>query len=186
MAGDDKSLGRFVLDGILPSPRGVPQVEVTFDIDANGILHVSARDKGTGREQRITIQAGSGLSKDEIDQMKRDADSFAEEDRRRREEIELRNQADTMAYNAEKIVQEQGDKIPADLKSDVETKIQALRQALAGQDGDQVRTALNDLSAAMQRIGSHVYGQGEGGTTEGEPGQAPPEEGTVEGEFREV
>ncbi len=186
MAGDDKSLGRFVLDGILPSPRGVPQVEVTFDIDANGILHVSARDKGTGREQRITIQAGSGLSKDEIDQMKRDADSFAEEDRRRREEIELRNQADTMAYNAEKIVQEQGDKIPADLKADVEAKIQALRQALAGQDGDQVRTALNDLSAAMQRIGTHVYGQSEGGTPEGEPGQAPPEEGTVEGEFREV
>ncbi|TET98909.1 MAG: molecular chaperone DnaK, partial [Dehalococcoidia bacterium] len=122
MAGDDKSLGRFMLDGLLPAPRGMPQIEVTFDIDANGILHVSAHDKGTGREQKITIQAGTGLGQEEIEQMKKDAEAHAEEDRHRREEIELRNQADSLAYTAEKTVREAGDKIPADVRGDLEAR----------------------------------------------------------------
>jgi molecular chaperone DnaK len=188
MAGDNKSLGRFVLDGILPAPRGVPQVEVSFDIDANGILNVSARDKGTGREQKITIVAGSGLSKDEVEKMKTEADTYAEEDRRRREEIELRNQADNLAYTADKTLRDLGDKVPADLNSEVEAKVKAVRDALQGTDSDAVSSAMMALSEAMQRIGAHVYGQQgapppEGG---GEEGPGPAEEGTVEGEFREV
>jgi molecular chaperone DnaK len=187
MAGDNKSLGRFVLDGILPAPRGVPQVEVSFDIDANGILNVSARDKGTGREQKITIVAGSGLSKEEVEKMKTEADTYAEEDRRRREEIELRNQADNLAYTADKTLRDLGDKVPADLHSEVEAKVKAVRDALQGTDNDAVRSAMMALSEAMQRIGAHVYGQGgpppEGG---GEEGPGPAEDGTVEGEFREV
>jgi len=188
MAADNKSLGRFVLDGILPAPRGVPQVEVSFDIDANGILNVSARDKGTGREQKITIVAGSGLSKDEVEKMKSEADTYAEEDRRRREEIELRNQADNLAYTADKTLRDLGDKVPADMHSEVEAKVKAVRDALQGTDTDAVQSAMMALSEAMQRIGAHVYGQQgppppEGG---GEEGPGPAEEGTVEGEFREV
>ncbi|MFQ6019904.1 MAG: molecular chaperone DnaK [Dehalococcoidia bacterium] len=196
MAGDNKSLGRFILDGILPSPRGVPQIEVAFDIDANGILHVSARDKGTGREQKITIQAGSGLSKDEVEKMKQEAESHAEEDRSRREEVELRNQADTLAYTAEKTMQEAGDKVPADVRTEIEDGVRAVREALGAQDVDQVRTAMNNLQESLQKAGSAVYGQP---GPEGQPppegeapeGEAPPEgegegEGTVEGEYREV
>ena len=160
LAGDDKSLGRFILDGILPAPRGLPQIDVSFDIDANGILHVSARDKGTGREQKITIQAGTGLSPEEIERMKADAEAHAEEDRRRREEIELRNQADSLAYTAEKTVRESGDKIPADVRADIEARVKDVRDALAAQaDADRVREALNALSEALQRAGAAVYGQ---------------------------
>jgi molecular chaperone DnaK len=200
MAGDNKSLGRFMLDGILPAPRGMPQIEVTFDIDANGILHVSAHDKGTGREQKITIQAGTGLAPDEIEQMKKDAEAHAEEDRHHREEIEIRNQADSMAYTAEKTVREAGDKIPADVRGDIEARVKDVRDALAAQaDADRIRTALSALSEALQRAGAAVYGQpGAGGPEAGPPpgGEAPGEgggesgaggeEGTVEGEFREV
>jgi molecular chaperone DnaK len=194
MAADDKSLGRFVLDGILPAPRGVPQVEVSFDIDANGILNVSARDKGTGREQKITIVAGSGLSKEEVEKMKTEADTYAEEDRHRREDIELRNQADNLAYTADKTLRDLGDKVPADMHSEVEAKVKAVRDALQGTDSEAVRSAMMALSEAMQRIGAHVYGQQgpppEGGGEEGpgpaEEGPGPAEEGTVEGEFREV
>jgi len=199
LAGDDKSLGRFILDGLLPAPRGMPQIEVTFDIDANGILHVSAHDKGTGREQKITIQAGTGLGQEEIEQMKKDAEAHAEEDRRRREEIELRNQADSLAYTAEKTVRESGDKIPADVRGDIEARVKDVRDALAAQaDADRMRTATSALSEALQRAGAAVYGAGaqagaeagpppEGGEAgaEGE-GEGPAEEGTVEGEYREV
>jgi molecular chaperone DnaK len=192
MAGDDKSLGRFILDGILPAPRGMPQIEVTFDIDANGILHVSARDKGTGREQKITIQAGTGLSEDEIERMKKDAEAHAEDDRRRREEIEIRNQADSLAYTAEKTMSEAGDKIPADVRADIEARVKDVREALGAQaDAETVRSKLTALSEALQRAGAAVYGQpGEeaemGAPPPGEDGEAPAEEGTVEGEFREV
>ncbi len=199
MAADNKSLGRFMLDGILPAPRGMPQIEVTFDIDANGILHVSAHDKGTGREQKITIQAGTGLSQEEVDQMKKDAEAHAEEDRHHREEIELRNQADSMAYTAEKTVREAGDKIPADVRGDIEARVKEVRDALAAQaDADRIRTALTALSEALQKAGAAVYGQpGAGGPEAGPPpeggeapgegeGEGPAEEGTVEGEFREV
>jgi molecular chaperone DnaK len=191
MAQDNKSLGRFMLDGILPAPRGVPQIEVAFDIDANGILNVSARDKATGREQKITITAGSGLSKEEVEKLQREAEAHAEEDRRRREEIETRNMADSMAYNADKILRDQAERIPPEIKSEVEGKTAALRSALTSGTIDQIRSAMNELSESMQKIGAAAYGQagaepppgGEGG--EG-GGQAPPEEGTVEGEYREV
>ncbi|MEX0800951.1 MAG: molecular chaperone DnaK [Dehalococcoidia bacterium] len=194
LAADNKSLGRFILDGILPAPRGAPQVEVSFDIDANGILHVSARDKGTGREQKITIQAGTGLSPDEIEKMKQDAESHAEDDRRRREEIELRNQADSLAYTAEKTVRESGDKIPAEIRADIEAKVKDVRDAVAAQgDSERMRSAVEALSASLQAAGSAVYG-GPGDETEvggappegSEDGETPAEEGTVEGEYREV
>src|SRR3990172_1758042 len=183
MASDNKSLGRFLLDGLLPAPRGMPQIEVAFDLDANGILNVSARDKGTGREQKITITAGSGLSKEEVEKLQREAEVHAGEDRQRREEIELRNSADSLAYGAEKTLRDNADKIPADLKTEVEGKVQAVRTALQGADVDAVRRATDDLNRSMQKIGEAVYGQ----PGEGAPGPAgPAEEGTVEGEFREV
>jgi len=185
MANDNKSIGRFILDGLLPAPRGIPQIEVTFDIDANGILSVSAKDKGTGREQRITITASSGLAKDEIERMTRDAEAHAEEDRRRRDEIEARNIGDSLAYSAEKILREDDGKLPADLKEEVQGKITALRTALEGDDSSAIRSATDDLNQAMQKLGSAVYGQG---GSQGGPGTGPRQgdEGTVEGEFREV
>ncbi len=136
MAADNRTLGRFMLDGILPAPRGVPQIEVTFDIDANGILNVRAQDKGTGKEQKITITASSGLSKDEVNKMQREAEMHAAEDTKRREDIETRNMADTMAYTAEKTLRENKDKIPADLNSEVEAKVAAVKSALQGTDTD--------------------------------------------------
>lgn len=194
MAAENKTIGRFILDGILPAPRGIPQIEVTFDLDANGILNVSAKDKGTGKEQKITITASSGLSKDEVDRLVREAEMHADEDKRRREEIELKNQADALAYSAEKTIQEQGDKIPADLKSEVEGKVAALRSALQGGDVNYIRSTMQDLSTAMQKVGSAVYQQqggqpGQGGPGDQHGGEQPggkPDEGTIEGEFREV
>src|SRR5579885_2794865 len=159
MASENKSIGRFILDGILPAPRGLPQIEVKFDIDANGILNVSATDKGTGREQRITITASSGLSKDEVERMVREAESHADEDRQRREEIELRNNADSLAYTAEKTLRDYGDKVPSDLKSDVESKIAAVRSALQSGNAGSIRSATDDLNQALQRVGQTVYGQ---------------------------
>ncbi len=188
LARDNKSLGRFILDGIPPAPRGVPQIEVTFDIDANGILTVSARDKATGREQKITIQASSGLTKEEVERLRREAELHAAEDARKREEIELRNQADSLAYTAERTLREHGDRVPADLRSEVEGKVQELRTALQGTDLDAVRRAMNALSESMQKIGAAMYSaQGAAAGAGGQSGgQRPPDEGTVEGEFREV
>ncbi|MDT7944425.1 MAG: molecular chaperone DnaK [Dehalococcoidia bacterium] len=186
LARDNKSLGRFILDGIIPAPRGVPQIEVTFDIDANGILHVSARDKATGREQKMIIQPSTGLTKEEIERMKREAELYAEEDRRRREEIELRNQADNLAYTAEKTLREVGEKIPAAIRSEVEEKVQRVREALAGQDITAVRRAMDDLSYSLQRAGAAVYGAQAGVGGEGQQPPGGPESGAVEGEFREI
>ncbi len=196
MAADNRTLGRFMLDGILPSPRGAPQIEVSFDIDANGILSVKAHDKGTGKEQKITITASSGLSKEEVERMQREAEAHAAEDTKRKEEVETRNAADTLAYTAEKTLREQKDKIPSDLNQEVESKIAAVRSALQGTDINNIRQAMQELSNAMQKIGAAVYGQQPpppGGETPGgepPPGTEPPgkegEEGTVEGEFREV
>ncbi len=185
MASDNRTLGRFILDGILPAPRGVPQIEVTFDIDANGILNVSARDKGTGREQKITITASSGLSKEEVEKMRREADKHASEDAKRKEEVEIRNSADTLAYTAEKTLRDHGDKIPADVKRDVDAKIASVKSALQGRDVNAIRRTMQELSDAIQKVGASAYQ---------EPKQPPPgkeepkggEEGTVEGEFREV
>jgi molecular chaperone DnaK len=192
MASENKSLGRFILDGILPAPRGMPQVEVTFDIDANGILNVSAKDKGTGKEQRIVIQASSGLSKDEIDRMVRDAESHAAEDQRRREEIEARNQADSLVYQTEKLLNENGERLPADLKSEAEGRVAALRSAMQSSDAAGIRRAMDELNETMQKLGQAVYSAagagaapGAGGPPPGSPGKGGPA-GTVEGEFREV
>jgi molecular chaperone DnaK len=193
LAAENKTLGRFILDGIPPSPRGIPQVEVTFDIDANGILNVAAKDKATGREQRITITASSGLSKDEIDRMVKEGEMHAEEDRRKREMIEARNHADTLAYTAEKTLRDLGDKVPADVKSEVEGKVAAVRSALQGEDVDYIKRTAEELSQSIQKIGASMYQQ-QGGPTPPPPppggeqqgGQKPDEEGTVEGEFREV
>ena len=194
MAVDNRTLGRFILDGILPSPRGMPQIEVTFDIDANGILNVKAHDKGTGREQKITITASSGLSKENVEQMQREAETHAAEDTQRREEIEARNSADTLAYTAEKTLREQKDKIPSDLNQEVEGKIAAVRSALQGSDIEAIRQATEELNSAMQKIGAAIYQQQPPPPPGAEPpppgGEAPPDkgedEGTVEGEFREV
>ncbi|HEY4034077.1 MAG TPA: molecular chaperone DnaK [Ktedonobacteraceae bacterium] len=189
LARDNKSLGRFRLEGIAPAPRGIPQIEVTFDIDANGILHVTARDKATGREQKVTITASSGLSKDEVERMVREAEQHAQEDRQHREEIEMRNRADSLAYQAERTLQDLGDKVSASLRSDVEDRIRAVRDALAGSDITRIRSAADDLERTMQRIGQEVYSQpgapaGDGaGRSESTPASEP---GTVEGEYHEV
>ncbi len=187
MAADNRTLGRFMLDGILPAPRGVPQIEVAFDIDANGILNVKAHDKGTGREQKITITASSGLSKEEVENMQREAEVHAAEDAKHREELEARNIADTLAYTAEKTLRDQKDKIPSDLNQEVESKVAAVRSALQGTDIDAIRRATQELSDTMQKIGSTVYQQ-QPPPPSGEPpqGKEGGEEGTVDGEFREV
>jgi molecular chaperone DnaK len=198
LARDNKSLGHFRLDGIAPAPRGIPQIEVTFDIDANGILHVSARDKATGREQKITITASSGLSKDEVERMVREAEMHAQEDQRRKEEIETRNRADSLAYQSERTLKDVGDKISSALRSEAEGKIQAVRDALSSNDVARMRSTMADLESTMQRVGQEIYSQagasaGPGGPTGYGPGYGPPggptppnEPGTVEGEFREV
>ena len=196
MAGDNKTLGRFILDGILPAPRGVPQVEVTFDLDANGILNVRAQDKGTGKEQKITITASSGLSKDEVEKMRREAESHAADDTRKKEEVETKNIAEATVYSAEKTIREYSDKIPADLKSEVEGKIAATRSALQGADISYIKSSLQELNDSMQKIGSAVYqktspppGGSPGGQDSSEGAASPPppkDDGTVEGEFREV
>ncbi len=189
MAEDNKSLGRFMLDGIPPAPRGLPQIEVSFDIDANGILNVSAQDKATGREQKITITAGSGLSKEEVEKLRQDAEAHATEDEQRRTEIELRNQADSLAYTAEKTLREQAENVADDVKTDVEAKVKAVRDALAGQDSEAIQRTMTELGEAMQAIGAAMYAEGgpEAGPEGGEAADGAPEaEGTVEGEFREV
>jgi len=196
MAGDNKTLGRFILDGLLPAPRGVPQVEVTFDIDANSILNVKAQDKGTGKEQKITITASSGLSKDEVEKMRREADAHAADDTRKKEEVETKNIAEATVYSAEKTIREYGDKIPADLKSEVEGKIAAVRSALQGTDISYIKSSLQALNDSMQKIGSAVYqktspppGGSPGGQDSSQGSDSPPppkDDGTVEGEFREV
>jgi len=197
MAADNRTLGRFMLDGILPSPRGLPQIEVSFDIDANGILSVKATDKGTGKEQKITITASSGLDKSEVEKMQKDAEAHAAEDSKRREEVETKNTADTMAYTAEKTLREQKDKIPEDLNKELEEKVKEVRSTLQGSDIEAIKQAMQALSEAMQKVGSAVYGQQPPPGGEAPPdGEAPPaggetppgkeDEGTVEGEFREV
>ena len=193
MAGGNKSLGRFILDGILPAPRGMPQIEVSFDIDANGILNVAAQDKGTGKEQRITIQAASGLSDAEIEQMQRDAEDHAEEDRKRREAAEVRNRADTAAYEADKLLRDQEDKLDDDLKTELEGKIAALRAALEAESDETapIESALEELNAALMKVGERAYAaqqaeQQAAGADPASPDDQPDDDDTVEGEFREV
>ena len=191
LARDNKSLGLFRFEGIAPAPRGIPQIEVTFDIDANGILNVTARDKATGREQKITITDTSGLSKEEIDRMVREAELHAQEDRQRREEIEVRNHADSAAYQAERTLKDAGDKVQMSLRNDVEDRIKSVRDALAGNDVSRIRSAVADLESTMQRVGQEIYAQSEAPAGSGASNPAPRSEsggksGTVEGEYREV
>ena len=191
MAGDNKSIGRFMLDGIIPAPRGIPQIEVTFDIDANGILSVSAQDKGTGKEQRIVIQSGSGMDKSDIERMVEEARQYEADDQRRRTEVETRNQADQMVYQTEKMLNDNAEAIPQDLRAEVQQKIDALRAASASGNATEMQNGINELNAVMQRLGEAIYSQnappGPGAAGTGPDDISPPDDdGTVEGEFREV
>ena len=192
MAGDNKLLGQFDLVGIPPAPRGVPQVEVTFDIDANGIVNVSAKDKGTGKEQQIRIQASGGLSDNDIESMVKDAERFAEEDKKRREAAEARNQADNLVHATEKQVQENGDKIDASLKSDVEAAIAETKTALEGDDVDAINAKAQALTEVAMKMGQQIYEkeQASGGADAGQAGDAgassSQDEDVVDAEFSEV
>ena len=186
MATDNKSIGRFMLDGIIPAPRGIPQVEVTFDIDANGILSVSAKDQGTGKEQKIVIQSNSGLSDDEIEQMVEDAKTNEEEDSRRRAEIETKNQADTLIYSTEKLIQDNAENIPEDIKTEVEAKLEALKTASSANDIAGIQTATAELNSSAQKLGEHIYSQQAEESASEEESTNSDEDGTVEGEAKEI
>jgi molecular chaperone DnaK len=196
MAQYNKTMGKFHLEGIPPAPRGVPQIEVTFDIDANGVVHVSAKDKGTGREQKITITASSGLAKDEVERMVRDAEAHAADDARRREEVEVRNSADSMVYSARKTLDEHKEHINDSLRSEIEQAIGDVEAALKTDDVERIKNSSQTLQKALQGVGSAIYGQtgagagpepGYDGSGMGEDGSgAPHDENTVEGEFKEV
>ena len=157
MAADNRSLGRFTLSGIPPAPRGVPQVEVTFDIDANGILSVKAKDKATNKEQQITITASTNLSKDEIEKMKRDAEANAETDKKRREGIEVKNMAETMVYTTEKMLKEVGDKASETDRKETEEKLEALKKAIAADETDAMKKSADELATVAQKIGAAMY-----------------------------
>jgi len=187
MAKDNRTLGRFMLDGIPPAPRGVPQIEVTFDIDANGILTVTAKDKATGKTQNITIKDSSGLSKEDIERMKGEAEAHAADDRKQKELIDLRNQADTMTYSVEKTLRDAGDKVPAEIKKGVEEKIEAVKKVKDGNDEVALKKAVDELSQEIQKIGSEMYKQEK--ATEKEVTEEPEikdgGDGTIKGEFEE-
>ncbi|PJE51410.1 molecular chaperone DnaK [candidate division WWE3 bacterium CG10_big_fil_rev_8_21_14_0_10_39_14] len=190
MASDNKSLGRFILDGIPPAPRGVPQVEVSFDMDANGILNVSAKDKATNKSQSIAIQGGTGLSKEEVERMVNEAEKYSQEDKKKKELVEARNQAENMCYTAEKTIKDAGDKITEDLKKPVEDKVKNLRAILATASLDELKTKAQELSTELQKIGQELYkqqGANKAGTSKEEPkdkDKKNPEE-PVEGEVVE-
>jgi molecular chaperone DnaK len=196
MASDNKTLGKFILDGIPPAPRGVPQVEVTFDIDANGILDVKAKDRATGRTQAVQITASSMLSKEDVDRMVRDAQTHAEEDRQRRDEVEARNQADALAFQADRTLRDLGDKVSSEDKADVEARVAAVREALKGNDLDAVKSSAQALAEALQKVGTAAYqaagasaGDENGSGPSSQDGSEPAHEGeeeAVEGEFKEV
>ncbi|MEK6751333.1 MAG: molecular chaperone DnaK [Chloroflexota bacterium] len=188
MANDNKSLGKFILDGIPPSPRGVPQIEVTFDVDANGILKVSAKDKATGRSQHITITASSGLSDSEVENMRKDAEAHADEDRKRKDLIEARNNADNTAYAADKALREFGDKVPVEVRSDVEAKAAEVKSVAQGEDVEKIKAATEALGLAIQKIGASVYEQGQPsaeGEAEAEGSSTDAGPDVVDGEVKE-
>jgi molecular chaperone DnaK len=209
LAQYNKTLGKFHLEGIPPAPRGVPQIEVTFDIDVNGVVHVSAKDKGTGKDKKITITASSGLAKDEVERMVREAESHAADDAKRREEVEVRNTADNMVYSARKTIEEHKDRISSELKSEIEKSIGDVEAALKTDDVERIKNTSEALKKALQGVGSAIYGQGgdggEGGDgstggagagfggydgpSSGDAGagaSSPHDENTVEGEYKEV
>ncbi len=184
IAADNMLLGQFRLDGIPSAPRGVPQIEVTFDIDANGILNVSAKDKATGKEQKITITASTNLSKDDVERMVRDAESHADADRTRRERIELKNQADTLAFQAEKTLEDLGDKVDAPTRTQVETQVAALRDAVNVEDDARTQSAMQELQQTLYTLSQNAYSAGDddGQNGDGSTGKRK-EEGVVEGEY---
>jgi molecular chaperone DnaK len=204
MAADNKSLGRFILDGIPASPRGVPKIEVTFDIDANGILNVTAKDSATSKEQKITITGSSGLSNDEVERMVKEAESHAEEDKQRRDAIQTRNEAESFVFQAEKTLEDYGDKIPDETKAELDTKIAAVKDILENdrENIDRLKPAHEELVASLQKASSAMYeaaaaagGEGQGADFGGDPfggngatdgGPQADDDTTVEGEFREV
>jgi molecular chaperone DnaK len=195
LARDNRILGTFNLDGIAPAPRGMPQIEVAFDIDANGILNVSAKDRGTGKENRVTITGSTTLDKSEVERMVKEAEANADEDRKRAEGIEIKNRGENLAYQAEKALTDAGDKVPADVRSDIEAKVKAVRDAIGAGDNDAIKRATDDLQGSIQKIGEAVYAQAgastDGGGSNGSPGGdqdgAPPAgEDVVDAEFKEV
>ncbi|HWQ70094.1 MAG TPA: molecular chaperone DnaK [Patescibacteria group bacterium] len=192
LAKDSRTLGRFHLVGIPPAPRGIPQIEVAFDIDANGILNVAAKDLATSKEQKITITASSGLTKDEIERMVKESDRCAEEDKKRREEIEVRNQLDSMCYQTEKMLSENREKLPIAELGALETAINAAKEALKGEEVDKQREALDQLTKASHRLAELLYQQAQsqqtapGGQAQGEPSQGAPEGGVVDAEFEDL
>jgi len=202
MAADNKSLGKFILDGIPSAPRGVPQIEVTFDIDANGILNVTALDKATNRSQHITITASSGLSESEVQRMKQEAEAHADEDKKRKELVEVKNIADNSVYSAEKLIKENADKIPAEVKKEVEESAAKVKEVLAGDNAEAIKSATEALQQVIQKVGASMYQQqapageasagGEAGSqpegTTGDGGAAPGENpgDVVDGEFKNI
>src|SRR5216683_3268131 len=195
MARDNRSLGRFHLDGIPPAPRGMPQIEVTSDIDANGILNVKAQDKGAGLEQSVTTTASSTLNKDEVELMVKEAEAHSAEDRAKREEVELRNQADHMIHQAEKVMKDNADKIPADVKTEVEAKLEALKSAAKGSDTKALQRQMDEFNESLQKIGTHIYQQGgadgapsAAGHADGQEsaGEKKKEDDVVDADYREV
>jgi molecular chaperone DnaK len=198
MASDNKTLGRFMLSGIPPAPRGVPQVEVTFDIDANGILNVKAKDKATGVEQSITITASTGLSKDEIERMKKEAEAHAADDLKKKELIDLRNTAETIIYTTEKMLKDAGDKVKAEDKKAIEEKMEALKKVKDSEDKEAIKKAADDLAQTAQKVGAAMYQQqqppqggagpstGSGNKEEKKDDKKDDKKKTVEGEFEEV
>jgi len=171
-----------MLDGIPPSPRGLPQIEVTFDIDANGILNVKARDKATGKEQVIRIEASSGLTKNEIEKMKQDAQIHADEDRVKKESVEIKNAADALVYTSEKALRDAGDKVPADIKKTIEEKIEAVKKVKEGNDADAIKNATADLSREIQKIGELLYKQG---SQQSQQPPQPPEDNIKDADYKE-
>jgi molecular chaperone DnaK len=178
MVSGNKTIGKFHLDGIPPAPMGTPQIEVTFDIDANGILHVSAKDLGTGKEQKITISASSGLSKDEIEKMRKDAEAHAEDDKKQREEVELRNEADNAVYRTEKLLKESGDKMAAAEKTKIEDAVKAVKEALKATDGDAIKAASEKLNEAWQTASAELYKAAAAKAQAGKTQQPGPDAGT--------
>ncbi|MET7903112.1 Hsp70 family protein, partial [Streptomyces sp. NPDC005355] len=192
IAAYNKKLGMFELTGLPPAPRGVPQIEVTFDIDANGIMHVGAKDLGTGKEQKMTVTGGSALPKDDIDRMMREAEQYAEEDHKRREAAETRNQAEQLVYQTDKFLKDNEDKVPGDVKTEVEEALTELKEKLKGEDTAEIRTATEKVSAVSQKLGQAMYanaqadGAGAAGAAAGEPGaegQAKADDDVVDAEI---
>ncbi len=183
MAADNKTLARFMLDGIPPAPRGTPQVEVKFDIDANGILNVSAKDKASGKSQSVKIEASTGMSKEEVERLKTEAAAKAEEDKKKKELAENRNQAEQIVYMAEKSLREAGDKVPADIKEAITKKVDAVKEVKDGTDALKIKQAVDELSVEIQKIGQAMYGrQGETPQAEEQKPEEPQEEPKKENE----